>query len=201
MNAPNPNDNGWTPIQDARKGAYIGLLVSRIVAAPVEVVIRTRFGSQYFGLAALLGLFMMPAWVLFWPDADVRGLMWFWGLHVLMQFRARFEVFRMLRRNEIVHTRYNGRPRLQRLLRWMTESQVKAIGEPVFVFLCGIFMMPLSEPLGTYLMAAAFCLGLNHSVIESVERARALQLNDARIEQESIAERFREMQSRTHYRR
>jgi hypothetical protein len=201
MNTPNQNDHAWTPIQDARKGAYIGLFVSRVVAAPVEVVIRTRFGSQYFGLPALLGLFMMPAWVLFWPDADVRGLMWFWAVHVLMQFRARLEVFRMLRRHEIVHTRYNGRPRLLRILRWMDERQIKAIGEPVFVFLCGVFMMPLSQPLGSYLMVAAFCLGLNHSVIESVEQARALQLNDARIEQESIAERFREIQSRMNNRR
>lgn len=189
-----PQPKGWTPVQDARTAAHIGLLVARTVAAPVEVLLRTRFGSRYFGLPSLLALFGLPMWMLFWPDEDPRPILGFWLIFLVMQLRARLEIVRMLRRREYVHTRFNGRPRLASLFKRTAEERIKGEIEPWLTIAGGVLAWGLSEALGSYLMAAGFSLGIIAGTMESVERARALAVNDALIEQKALAERFRAMQ-------
>ncbi|QYO62488.1 hypothetical protein [Leptolyngbya sp. 7M] len=184
---------GWTPIQDAKKAANILVFLANAVASPVEVFLRTKFGSNYFGMPSVVALLLVPMWALFWPQESPAGICVFWLLFIAFQLRARIETFRMLARGEHVHTRYNGWPRLARIFKRMPESRIKAGLEPLLVFAVGVLMMPLSQPLGSYLMVAAFALGMTHAVIDSVERARALEMNDAMIEQQALADRFRQM--------
>ena len=37
---------GWTPIQDAQKAANWFVLAARVVASPLEVILRKNFGSN-----------------------------------------------------------------------------------------------------------------------------------------------------------
>ncbi len=185
---------GWTPVEDAKKGAGFMVLAAQVLASPIEVFLRTRFGSRYFGVPSAIAILALPMWMLFWPGEDPQPLLIFWGLYILMQLRARVEGMRMVARSEHVHSRYNGRPRLARIFRKMPEQKVKVVAETVVVFVIGALMTSISEPLGTYLMVAAFASGLLNSTIDAVERARTVELNDAWIEQQSLAERFREMQ-------
>lgn len=185
---------GWTPIQDAKVAAHIALLAARALASPLEVMLRTGFGSRYFGLPSLLALFAVPMWMLFWPEHDPRPIIGFWLLFLVMQLRARLETVRMLRRGVFVHTSFNGRSRLAAIFRRMPEVRIKGEIEPWLAVIAGMLALGFSQPLGSYLMVAGFSLGLVAGTIESVERARALSMNDARIEQQSLAERFREMQ-------
>jgi len=64
------------------------------------------------------------------------------------------------------------------------------------VIACGLFTLALSEPLGSYLIVAGIALMCNGCIIESVERARAIQINDAFLEQQQMAERVRDIQQR-----
>lgn len=185
---------GWTPIQDAQKAANWLVLAARVVASPLEVILRKNFGSKYFGIPSAVALFAVPAWTLFWPGESPVGIWALWILFVVMQLRARLESARMVAKGEIIHTRYNGWPRLASFFKRMSEQKIKAGLEPVVVFVAGALLMQVSQPLGSYLMVAAFSLGFNHSVIESVERAQAMEMNDALIEQQAMAERFRQMQ-------
>lgn len=185
---------GWTPIQDAQKAASWFVLAARVVASPLEVILRKSFGSKYFGIPSAIALFAVPAWTLFWPDESPAGIWALWIVFVLMQLRARLESARMVAKGEVIHTRYNGWPRLAAIFKRMPEQKIKAGLEPVVVFVAGALLMSVSQPLGSYLMVAAFSLGFNHGVIESVERAQALEMNDALIEQQAMAERFRQMQ-------
>ena len=194
-----PQPKGWTPIQDAKVAAHIALLVARALAAPIEVILRTGFGSRYFGLPSLLALFGLPMWMVFWPDHDSRPMLGFWLVYLVMQLRARLEIVRMLRRREYVHTRFNGRPRLAAVFKRTTEERIKGNVEPWVAVVAGMFTLGLSLPLGSYLMVAGFAIGLVAGTTESVERARALSMNDARIEQQALAERFREMQRSDHH--
>jgi hypothetical protein len=184
---------GWTPIQDAQKAANILVLAAQVIASPVEVMLRKNFGSKYFGVPSAIALFAVPMWALFWPGESPLGLWVLWVLFILMQLRARLESVRMLAKGQFIHTRYNGWPRLASVFKRMPEQKIKAGLEPLLVFVAGVLLMPVSEPLGSYLMVAALSLGFNHSVIESVERAQALEMNDALIEQQAMAERFRQM--------
>lgn len=191
-----PEPKGWTPIEDAQNAASILMLVAQSLAAPVEVFLRTRFGRRYFGVPATIGLFAVPMWMLFWPAEDPTPILVFWLLYLVMQLRARIESIVLAAKSEPVHTRYNGYPRLARFFRKSDERKIKASAEPMLVIVVGAGMLAVSGPLGSYLITAGVSLALVASVIESVERNRALSMRDAWIEQQQLATRFREMQDR-----
>ena len=145
-------------------------------------------------MAALVGLFAIPLWGIFWPEENPEGLWYFWLLYLLMQLRARIESARMIARGEYVHTHYNGWPRVARFFPKMNELKIKGSMEPVITIVIGAALLSVSVPLGSYLIFAGLSLGVTHGVIQSVDRARALDMNDAFIEQQQSAERFRAMQ-------
>jgi len=185
---------GWTPIEDARNAANIMVFASRVMSAPVEVIIRKRFGSRYFGLPGFVALFAIPMWMMFWPQESATGIAWFWLLFILMQFRARVEAAWMVRRGDIVHTRYNGQPRVARLFKRLGEQEIKGSTEPTIVLVTGLLIFLFNMPLGSYLVVASLALAANHGLMVAVDRARALEMNDVLIEQTAISEQFRDMQ-------
>ncbi|MCC7390154.1 MAG: hypothetical protein IT431_15455 [Phycisphaerales bacterium] len=186
-----PQAKGWTPIQDAKQAANVMMFAAQALASPVEVILRTRFGSRYFGMASLVGLFAVPMWMLFWPGESPVGLTWFWLFYLVMQLRARVESLRMVMKGDIVHTRSNGCPRLARYFKRTSERNIKGGVEPAAVFLAGALLSGVSPPLGSYLMTAAVCLWITHSAILAVERARAFDLHDSFLEQQDLVERYR----------
>ena len=162
--------------------------------SPVEPILRTQFCLRYFGIQSLCGLFAVPLWTLLWPEEDPLPVWLFWALFVLMQLRCRIESSLMAARGQFIHSRYNGRPRLAFIFRRTDEVKLKAGFEPLLVMVTGVLLMPVSQPLGSYLLVAGFCLLVNHAAIESVERARAMEIHDAMLEQQDLAARVRDMQ-------
>jgi len=195
MTQQQPEIKGWQPLEDTKTALNVAMLAAQALSAPVEVFLRTRFGSRYFGVPAFLGFIAVPMWLLLWPGEDPRPMTVFWAFYILMQLRARVESAAMVRKGDIVHTRYNGRPRLMSLFRKTPELKLKAV-EPWLVMLVGVFLMAVSEALGSYLIAAGFCLALVESTIAAAERARVFQMHDAFLEQQQTAERFRELRRR-----
>ncbi|MCA9281081.1 MAG: hypothetical protein H6812_10675 [Phycisphaeraceae bacterium] len=189
-----PEPGGWTPVEDARNAAALLMFAAQVLSAPVEPFLRTRFGVKYFGMPSFFAFLCIPVWMLLWPEKSPAGIVIFWGLFVLMQLRARIESARMMMRGDIVHTRYNGRPRLAAILRRTPEHKIKCDIEPWVVIIAGGLLMAVSPPLGSYLMLSGFCLAICGGVAESVDRARVMQLHDAWLEQQALADRFREMQ-------
>jgi hypothetical protein len=192
---PDPN-KGWTPIQDAQNAASLFVLAAQVMAAPVEVFLRKRFGRRYHGVPAFLGLLAVPMWMLLWPQEDFTPIFVFWGLLFLMQLRARIESLVMVAKGELVHTRYNGYPRLARIFKNTNEQKIKGKIEPVFVMIAGAALLAVSEPLGSFLIVSGLSLAIVAGVIESVERNRTLSMHDAWLEQQDQASRFREIKDR-----
>ncbi len=191
-----PEPKGWTPIEDYQNAFAFLVLAAQSIAAPVEVFLRTRFGRRYFGVPAAIGLFAVPMWMFFWTGEDATPIFVFWVLYLVMQGRARIESILMASRGDLVHTRYNGRPRMERFFRRAGERRVKAVHEPLLTIGIGVFILPVSEPLGSYLITAGICLALVASVIEGVERNRLMSMHDAWLEQQHHAERFRDITGR-----
>lgn len=189
-----PQPKGLTPIQDARAAASFLVLAAQVLAAPVEPILRRRFGRHYFGVPSAIALIALPLWCVFWPQEDPQPLLVFWVLFILMQLAARIEGVRMAVRGEITHSRYNGSPRIARLLPRMSEEKIKGNIEPWLVMVCGVMLLGVSLPLGSYLIAAGISLGCVAGVMESVSRARATQLHDAWLESQEQSARFRNMQ-------
>ncbi len=188
----------WTPVQDAKRAFTFLAFASQVIAYPVEVWLRTRMGPQHGGLIALVALFTVPMWSVFFPTENPNGLWIFWFGFLVMQLRARIETTRMIAKGDVIHSRYNGWPRLAWVFKSMPESRIKAAIEPLAVFLAALAVMEFSTPLGTYLIAAALALAFNNALIDAVAKARARELNDALIDQQQLAERFREMRGGRH---
>lgn len=187
-----PEPRGWTPIQDARFAANFLVLTAQVLAAPVEVFLRVRFGRHYFGAPSAIALLAIPMWHLFWPGEDPDPLMAFWLLFIVMQLRARIEGIAMVARGDVRHTRFNGEPRLARVFKKMPQEKIKANIEPLVVIGVGVGLLEYSPPLGSYLIAAGCSLAVVAGVIEKLNTARALQLHDVWLEKQHEAERFRE---------
>lgn len=169
------------------------------LAVSVEVFLhRSRsFGERYLGLqagAAILVMFFFPV---FFPDQDARPMLRFLGAYILMCGWVRLRVAGRVRGGKRcrphVHTLYTGRPWISSLLGRSSELAVKRGIEPMFVFLGGVMLVPVSEPLGAYLMVASFGLLASVNLNVNFERTRALDLNDAFLDQRSLADRFRGM--------
>lgn len=170
--------------------------VSGALAASVEVFLhRSRtIGERYLGLQATAVIAIVLLYSLFWEGYDVMPLLRFLGMFLFMCFLARVGAAARRRRGgPQEHTRYTGFPRVCSVFRRLSERTAKMVVEPMLVFLAGAFVMPVSEPLGGYLMLASVGLLISVHMSVGYDRVRALDMNDASIDQRQIAERFREM--------
>ncbi len=191
-----PNDSqgpgsGWHPIQDSKWLVSWIIFLAQVLAAPVELMIRTRFGWRYFGLPHAIAVLGLPIWLMFWQHENPSVFIVFWLATLLMQVRARLEQLAMRARRDVEHSRYNGRSRLAWVLRRMSERTIKGMAEPLFVLAIGLMVRPDEPPLGSYLIVAGLSLWINNAVIRFRERTIAQDLHDAWIEQRTIAERVR----------
>lgn len=174
-------------------------LALQAFAATAEVFLRRHgtFGERYLGARSLLGAALIFLFPVFWPDHDPAPMLGFLCVYLSACASARVGVLRRVRRGgPQPHSLYSGTPWLMRFTGRLNEVTVKGIVEPILVFLIGAFMLPVSEPLGMFLIIAS--AGVMGSVQLAIgeERQRAIEMNDAYIDQREAADRLREMQDR-----
>ncbi len=171
----------------------LGLAV-RTAATSLEVFFHKRVGDRYLGLNAAAVLLLIPIYSLFWQGYDLRPLMWFLVAYLGAVVIARLGVVTRKRNGVRIHSFYSGYPRFMNGRSKLSEVQWKKCVEP---FVSGFFGAGLyvqgERPLGAYLMIAGACLFISVAMAELQFHHRAMALNDQVIEQEYVAERFREM--------
>jgi hypothetical protein len=183
--------NDW---DSSRLVAGVLLFVCRALAVTVEVFLHRvgTFGERYLGLQAAAGFLLILLYPACWPHHDARPVFVLLVMYCLALLCNRVATLR--RRGEALpHSLYSGTPTLMRPLGWLKEATVKRIVEPLAAFLLGVLAMPVSEPLGGYLLLAAGGLFLTTNLAASVERRRLLDMNDAYEEQRNLMEQFRQM--------
>jgi hypothetical protein len=168
--------------------------VGRSLALSVEVFLHRGFGSAYVGCGPVAFLIMFLFVQFFYPDQDVRPLAVFAGVYgVLWLIAAINALIRWWRGIHNTHSRYNGIPHLRAALPTWKETNVKHL-EALMVILLGFGIHHLSRPLGGYLILAGAFVLLRGWSLASMMRQRAVELNDAVIEQKEVAEQFGQMQ-------
>lgn len=178
---------------DAKTGlAWLTFLV-RVLATSVEPFLHGRFGVDYLGMQALAVFLLIPLYAACWEGYDIAPLFYFLGAYVVMCAVARFGTFVRDHRNDHEHSRYGGYPRIMLIFPRLKEIAVKRGLEPALVFLVGTLTLAYNQPLGCYLILAAFGLFSSVHLSISYERQRAQDLFDAMIDQRHLTERFREM--------
>lgn len=180
-------------IEDAKGVMGWMTLIVQTLATSVQPFVHCRFGERYFGLQALAVLLLVPLYSLLWEGYDTRPLVYFMGAYLVMCLWARIGLLFRSCHAPREHSYYSGYPRLMRLFPRWNELTVKRGVEPMIVFLIGVFTLRYSEPLGMYLIIAAFGLFSSVHLNLCYERVRALDMHDAMIDQQNVTERFREM--------
>lgn len=165
----------------------------RSTALSVEAFLHRGFGLSYIG-CGLAAFLVMYVFATFFSGDNLGPLAVFAGLYGIFWFIACLNAWiRRWRKMEGVHSRYNGRPHLCRLLPGWQEHYVKLL-ESLLVLLIGFVTRLMNRPLGDYLMLAGVFVLVRVYCIASALRERAVELNDTVIEQKQIAEHFRQMQ-------
>jgi hypothetical protein len=180
-------------LQSFRGSTNLVLWVIRIWAVSLEMFLHRNLGERYLGIQAVLALLLLSFYSVFWPGYDLRPFSLFMLLYLAMWVKARLENFAARRRGEVYHSRYTGWPSVVGPKAKFSEMTAKRFVEPGFVLAFGLTLREIlgEQPLGTYLIIGSVCLYLSVHLTTTVDRAREMDLNDAVIEQEFIAERFR----------
>lgn len=179
--------------QASSAGKWIELSL-RGIAVTLEVCLHdlSTFGERYLGAQAALGLLILFVFPAFWEREDPTPV-WCFGAVVLVRcLAARGAVHARIRAGAPpVHSYYSGRPSLRRLTEWMGERRVKASVEPALTTLAGFVAYSVSPPLGAYWLIASLCMLAKVQNELLAERRRLLDVRDAQLEQQRIAEDWR----------
>lgn len=179
---------------NARATANITMFIARTLGCSVVVFLRRNFGERYLGGPAVCVLVAVPLFVTAWPGHDVRPLMWFMPVYLYACFLHRTVILRRKRRGVVVHSFYGGDSLLRRFFPHVSESTMRRGLEPLSALLAGVFLMPLSEPLGSYIMLAAIGLYISECVTDITQREHVQRMHDAYAEQQFYTEQFRRNQ-------
>lgn len=168
--------------------------IARALAMSVELFLHrgSSFGERYLGphgLAAAAIMFFFP---ILWPQSDPMPLMWTLVAYLVLWALARGQSAARRARGDLgVHSYYTGWPHLMRVLGRWGEVRIKRTLEPGLVMLAGMVVMGLNEPLGAYFLLAGIGLGVSVGASLQRERMRALDMQDALMEQRRITDLWR----------
>lgn len=182
-----------------RNAAAVLALICQVLAVSSEVFLRGRFGSKYLGIHAGLAAVAILFFGVFFPHDDPQPLFRFFVAYLFMCFLCRLGGIRRALKGHREHSRYNGKPLLSMLLPRVPETTIKGMIEPALVLTVGVLFMPVSEPLGTYLLLSAIGLAGMNSMIEMHSRQRAQEMYDAFLDQRLLTERFRQLREDRHF--
>ena len=180
---------------------YFGILLAlllRSLCATVEVFLHKpdSFGERYAGLQVGVGFLLILLYpVFYWQGHDPTGLLIFLVLYVLMLMWVRLKTFLRVRRGgHQPHTLYAGTPRLSRIVWRFSEETIKRWIEPIFViFIGGLLVDLLNEPLGGFLMIAGFALLATTNLAAGDDHRRVMRMNDSYIQQKTIIQQFKNL--------
>ncbi|HEX4488854.1 MAG TPA: hypothetical protein VH088_21440 [Terriglobales bacterium] len=165
----------------------------RSLALSVEVFLHRGFGSRYIS-CGFFGVILMFLFSLWFPGQNVQPLLMFAGLYGVCWLVAVLNaLIRHWRGQNNMHSLYTGRPFLGSVLPRWKELNVKQL-ESLAVVGVGFLVRQLNRPLGDYLLLAASFVFVRGYSLAAQLRNRAVQMNDSAVEQQMVAERFREMQ-------
>ncbi len=190
------NEQGRNGPDNAKTILALFYFICRALAAMMEMFLHKSrtFGERHLGLQAAAAIPIMFFFTAFWRGEDVRPVFGFLMAYIVACAAVRIGVLaRMRAGGTTVHTYYTGTPRVMRLTGSLNEETVKRVVEPMMVFTIGALTLPLSLPLGTLIMLGGFGLFASVNLTAEFDRTRALDMNDALIDQANLAQRLRGM--------
>lgn len=183
------------PVQLPDTGQVLNVLglAVRGWALSLEVFLHRGFGSRYIGPEGLFGMCAMFLYTLCWPPQLVGPMLLYCLAFPGLCLFHRLSMFARTWRHEKTHSKYSGQPLLYRPNRFISEVAFKQFCEPLLCLGLGLYVCRMNPPLGVYWVIGAVFVFFSASEPVIWERQRLRDLNDAVVEQQYLAERFREM--------
>ncbi len=160
-------------------------LTCNALAACVVPFLRTGFGKNYPGLAALLGLIAMFLYAAFCRVPEMFTYIGVWLVVLILQ---RMRTFRDARRGIVVHSRYWGD---SLFARWFRRDATARNLELPLCLLAGAVLCDWSPGVGEFVMVAGVANTVATSIVRAAEQKRLEAMRDAEIEQRTLAARYR----------
>ena len=172
------------------------LILCLSASLPIELMMHDlrTFGVRSISPRAVAALLLMFVFAGFHPDENCVPLICLMAATILLSVVAQIIAKVRQHRGARVHSRYSGRPYAARLLPF-SEVTIKRL-EPLVAFGAGWIVHVFNHPLGSFLVAAAICLAIKLGIDRIGSSERALNTNDAMIEQTMALESVRNMRSR-----
>jgi hypothetical protein len=163
---------------------------------PIELVLHDvrTFGVRSIGPRVLGAALLMFIFAHFHPNENGAPLICFMSVTILLSIIAQIIAMVRRRRGVVCHTRYNGRPLLM-LLVPLSEATIKR-WEPLIVLLSGWLLHHINHPLGSFVVVAAYCMGIKVGLERVGMIERALDTSDALVEQTMVLESVRNVRAR-----
>jgi hypothetical protein len=172
------------------------LIICLSAALPIELLLHDvrTFGVRYVGPRAVAAVLVMFFFAGFHPEENCLPLTCLMIATILLGVIAQIIANVRRWRGALVHSRYPGRPILMKLIPW-SEKTIKRL-EPLLAFGVGWIVHVFNRPLGSLLVTAAICLAIKVGIDRVGSSERALDINDAMIEQTMALESVRNLRGR-----
>ena len=179
-------------IQDTKTGIHWALFFFQVYSTAIEVFIHHSIGHRYLGFQALAVLMVVPLHTLFFrtndPSMTAVFLIFYLGACILQRCG---QLSRRLK-GVVVHSQYNGYPWLMTERAKVSETTVKTWYEPGLIALLGLMLRQSDHANGSFLMYCAFAMCVKNLVGQHLVHEELADMNDSLIEQQHMAERFRQ---------
>jgi hypothetical protein len=172
------------------------LILCLSAALPIELLLHDlrTFGVRYVGPRAVAAVLIIFLFAGFHPDENCTPLTCLMVATILLSVVAQIIAKVRQRRGALIHSRYSGRPYLMKLVP-CSEVTIKRL-EPLLAFGVGWIIHVFNHPLGSFVVAAAICLAIRVCIDRIGSSERALNINDAMIEQTMALESVRHLRGR-----
>jgi hypothetical protein len=175
------------PQQKKGDGLNALYFLCNIHATCISPFIRSGFGKNALGWNGVL------AFTVLWYMACTEKFMgWYFVAWFVVLICRRIQTARILRRGELIHSRYSGYPWLAMKCPFVrTEYTAEVFVEPMGCFFAGALLCPLSPGMGGFVMLGFLSFILRAGIEGMITEKRMEQLQDAMIEQGWYAEELR----------
>lgn len=161
-------------------------------ATACTLPMRTDYGREAIGFSGMAGFFMI---LVFGGLMNSYAMFIYLCLYLLFVFAHRLkQISNWTKGRFIVHSRYNGYPWLAFKLfpRIRTERNAKAAEAFLCLGVGWLLMTYVDQPLGWFIMAGFLSILFSEATVVEVQRRRLQAMRDAEIEQNALADAYRE---------
>lgn len=170
----------------ARHASAALVLIAHGIAASVQVFLRSGYGDRALGVHHGVAAACLFFYALLWPPEHWGPVWMFLVLYIVILNIRRAGVLRrrLLRTGHGIHSRYEGRSILHRLLPRASEWWIRIYAEPALVFIVAALLVGAIPAVATYLFVAGILMGGEARAHRRRLRQHAQDMHDAMINQQ-----------------